>query len=223
MTFEVASIKPSAVRDGSFTINYPPGGRFSAKNVTVKILVRNAYNLQDYELQGGPDWAASAGFDIEAQPAEGAGDLSRQQVQVMLQALLADRFHLVVHRETGQHPIYNLVVGKNGPRLAASGSLSGPSIMKMGQLNAQRLTLSSLASILTFDLKRPVKDKTGLTGEYAIKLEWAPGLEASDTTDPSSQPSLFAAVQEQLGLKLESSTGPVEVLMIDQVQRPDEN
>ncbi|HEY5330608.1 MAG TPA: TIGR03435 family protein [Acidobacteriaceae bacterium] len=79
--FEVASIKPTTVRDGSFTINYPPGGRFSARNITVRILLQSAYDVQDYQIQGGPAWLATAGFDIEARPAEGAGDLSPKQVQ----------------------------------------------------------------------------------------------------------------------------------------------
>ena len=92
----------------------------------------------------------------------------------------------------------------------------------MGQLIMQKTTLANIASILTFDLKRPVQDETGLTGEYAIKLEWAPGLGESGA-DPASRPSLFAAVQDQLGLKLESTKGPVDVLVIDQLQRPDDN
>lgn len=223
--FDVASIKPTAVRDGSFTIDYPPGGRFSAKNVTVRTLLQSAYGVQDYQIQDGPAWLATAGFDIEARPAEGAGDLSFKQVfkqvQSMLQALLADRFHLTLHRETRQRPIYALIVGKNGPRLAVAGSLADPARMMMGQIVAQKMTLASLASILTFDLKRPVKDETGLTGEYAIKLEWVPGLGESDAAPV--RPSLFTAVQDQLGLKLDSATGPVEVLVIDQLQRPDEN
>jgi uncharacterized protein (TIGR03435 family) len=145
----------------------------------------------------------------------------------MIQAMLADRFHLAMHRETRLLPIYALVVvktgpGKTGPKLQAADSNVGRPKTMLGQMIVQRMSVTTLADILTFDLKRPVKDETGLKGEFAFTLEWTPGLSASDD-GPSSRPSLFAAVQEQLGLKLESAKGPIEVLVVDSVQRPSEN
>jgi uncharacterized protein (TIGR03435 family) len=220
--FEVASIKPTATKDGSFTYDFPPGGRFSGRNLTVHNLLRIGYGLQDYQILGGPDWMTSAGFDIQARADAGKGELSREQVLQMVQALLADRFHLAVHRETRQLPIYALVVVKTGPRLQAADSNVGQTKTTLGQLIVQKMSMASLASILAFDLKRPVKDETGLKGEFAFTLEWARGLGESDA-GPSSRPSLFTAVQEQLGLKLESTKGPVEVFVVDRVEKPSEN
>jgi uncharacterized protein (TIGR03435 family) len=219
--FEVASIKPTGTKDGSLTFSYPAGGRFSCRNLNVRFLLRIAYDVQDYQIVGGPGWIASEGFDIEARPA--AGDGSRDQVREMLRALLADRFQLALHRETRQLPIYALVVGKSGPKLpVADSSASSDGSQKMGQLTTRKMSMASLASLLTFDLKRPVRDETRLAGEFAFTLDWTPGLGESDS-GVGSKPSLFAAVQEQLGLKLESKKGPVGVLVIDRVERPSGN
>jgi uncharacterized protein (TIGR03435 family) len=220
--FEVASIKPSTVKDGSFTYEFPPGGRFSGRNLTVQNLLRIAYELQDYQISGSQGWITSAGFDIEARAAASTGNLSRQQVLEMVQALLADRFHLVLHRETRQLPIYALLVGKTGPRLQAADSNVGQPTARLGQLIVQKMTMASLANILAFDLKRPVRDDTALKGEFAFKLEWTPGLGEADIGE-STRPSLFTAVQEQLGLKLESAKGPVEVFVVDHLEKPSEN
>jgi uncharacterized protein (TIGR03435 family) len=221
--FEVASIKPTATKDGSLTFDFPPGGRFSCRNLTVPHLLRIAYELQDYQISGGPGWIGSAGFDIEARAAASTDGLTHEQVREMLQALLADRFHLVLHRETRQLPIYALVAGKTRPRLQPADSSAAPFRGgKMGQLSAKKMSMTELANVLTFDLKRPVRDETGLKGDFAFTLEWTPGLGESDS-GPSSRPSLFAAVREQLGLKLESTKGPVEVLVVDSVEKPSEN
>jgi uncharacterized protein (TIGR03435 family) len=136
----------------------------------------------------------------------------------MVQTLLAERFHLALHRETRQLPIFALVVGKTGPRLHEAENTPGPTRTRLGQIIARKMSLTTLANILTFDLKRPVKDQTGLPGEFAFTLEWSPTL-----GDPSDQPSLFAAVQDQLGLKLESTKGPIEMFLIDHVEKPSEN
>ena len=212
--FEVASIKPTATKDGSFTFDFPPGGRFTGRNLTLQNLLRIAYELENYQISGGPSWINSAGFDIQAKAATG-----KAEVRQMVQSLLADRFQLAVHRETRQLPIYALVVGKTGPKLQPAASSAVPArSQKMGRLITPKMSMTELANILTFDLKRPVKDETGLKGDFAFTLEWAPGLGESD-----DGPSLFAAVQEQLGLKLLSTKGPIEVLVIDHVEKPSEN
>jgi len=219
--FEVASIRPTATQ-GSLTINFPPGGRFSAKNLTVDLLLRIAYGLEDYQIAGGPGWTASAGFDIEARAGAGAGEVSHEQVLKMIQALLADRFQLVSHRETRQLPVYNLVVGKTGPRMqAADSNAETDRTMKMGQLAVEKMSMNILAKILAGDLRRPVTDETGLTGDFAFTLEWTRGLESDDPQ--ASRPLLFTAVQEQPGLKLEAAKGAVEVFVIDHVEQPSEN
>jgi uncharacterized protein (TIGR03435 family) len=217
-TFEVASIKPTATQDGSFAINFPPGGRFSAKNVTVHNLLRTAYGLEDYQISGGPGWTASVGFDIEAKPAPASGEVPREQVLKMIQSLLADRFGMAMHRETQQLPVYNLVVGKTGIRTqAADAGAEENRSLRMGHLIARKMSMTTLGNLLAFDLKRPVKDETGLSGDFAFTLDWTRGPGESDA------PSIFTAVQEQLGLKLESAKGPVEVLVIDHLEKPSEN
>lgn len=221
--FEVASVKPTATKDGSLSVGFPPGGRFSARNLTLKQLLPNAYGMQDYQIAGGPGWITSEGFDIEARAAAGTGELPREQMQEMVQSLLADRFHLALHRETRQLPIYALVVGKTGPKLQAADSGAAPDRgQKMGHMITQKMSMTALANVLTFDLKRQVRDETGLKGDFAFTLEWTRGLGESDG-GTSSRPSLFTAVQEQLGLKLESTKGPVEVFVIDHVERPSVN
>jgi uncharacterized protein (TIGR03435 family) len=208
--FEVASIKPTVTQDGSFAINFPPGGRFSAKNVTVQNLLRNAYGLEDYQISGGPGWTTSVGFDIEAKGDPTGGEVPREQVLKMIQALLADRHLLALHRENQQLAVYNLVVSKTGIRMQAAGSDAGPDrSLRMGHLTARTMSMTTLASLLAFDLKRPVKDETRLRGDFAFTLEWTRGPGEADAGQ-SSGPSLFTAVQEQLGLKLEAAKGSVE-------------
>ena len=220
--FEVASIRPPAAT-GILKIDFLPGGRFSAKNITVRMLLRNAYSVQDYQIAGGPGWTASDGFDIEATAGADAGEVSRDQVFRMIQGLLADRFQLVVHREIRQVPVYNLVTGKNGPTMtAAESSAEIARTMKMGELVTKKMSMTTLANLLVFELQRPVIDATGLKGDFAFTLQYTRGLGESDAV-PTERPSLFTAVQDQLGLKLESAKGPVEMLVIDHVERPSQN
>ena len=220
--FEVASIKPTAAQ-GSLSIDFPPGGRFSAKSITVNMLLRNAYGVQDYQIAGGPGWMASDGFDIEAKADAGAGDVQREQVLKMIQSLLADRFQVVLHRETRQLPVYNLVIGKGGATMKpAASDAEIARTMKMGELVTKKMSMTTLANLLVFELQRPVIDATGLKGDFAFSLQYTRGLAESDA-GPAERPSLFPAVQEQLGLRLESAKGPVEVVVIDHVEKPSEN
>ena len=220
--FEVASVKPTATQDGSLSVHFPPGGRFSIRNLTLKQLLQTAYAVQAYQISGGPGWITSAGFDIEARAGAGTVDLPREQVLRMVQTLLTDRFQLSLHRETRQLPVYALIVGKTGSRLQPADTDVGPPQTRMGQMLVRKMSMTHLANILALALQRPVKDETGLKGEFAFALEWTPGL--SDTDDrPSPRPSLFTAVQEQLGLKLESVKGPIEVLVIDRAEKPSGN
>ncbi len=166
---------------------------------------------------------------------------AREQMQQRLQALFADRFQLTIHRETKEQQIYALVVGKNGPKLQASDTKdgAGPRRMMMGrgQINGQGVELQMLTNQLSNQLGRPVLDRTGLTGHFDIKLEWTPdpgqsatslggapppGVEAPPPPNPNG-PSIFTAIQEQLGLRLESQKGPVEMIVIDRMEKPSEN
>jgi len=234
-SFEVASIKPNVSGDGRFGVAIQPGGRLTVTGANVKMLMRQAYRIQDFQIIGAPSWFDSDRFDIVAK-AEGKADAD--QVREMLQSLLAERFELKFHRDTRELPVYALVVGKSGPKMELSDSQgrANNSMMKFGrsQIEAQGMSMPQLAQTLSLSLGRTVIDKTGINGNYNFKLEWMP--EAGQTTGPAgadklsndppldpSLPSIFTAVQEQLGLRLESQKGPVEVFVIDSASKPKEN
>jgi uncharacterized protein (TIGR03435 family) len=193
--------------------------------------------MPEGRVLGGPGWLNSAKFDIEAKADESVdaemqkldSDAGRLQKQKMLQALLAERFALKTHVETRELPIYALVVAKNGPKLEKS-KANGTSInWRTGQITVQGSdsTVGLLAEQLTKVLDRVVVDKTGIQGRFAISLNWTPddgaAANSSGSLADTSGPSVFTAIQEQLGLKLVSQKGPVQVLVIDHVEMPTEN
>jgi bla regulator protein BlaR1 len=232
--FEVASIKPSAPTGpmNRVRVQIAPGGRLDASNITVKFLIQQAYNVKDFQISGGPGWINSERYDLVA---KADGDVGRMdQIRPLIQKLLADRFQLTIHRDTKELPIYALVVGKSGSKLKESAANGpGPQIrMGRGLIDGQGMGMEMLANQLSNAIGRTVLDKTGLTGQYDIKLEFTPedgpghgpgdGPEAAPPPDAAA-PSVFTAVQEQLGLKLESSKGPVQIIIIDRVEKPTEN
>jgi len=259
--FEVASVKPNKSGDGRVMIGMQPGGRFTATNVPLRMLIRNAYQLQDAQLVGGPDWIASDRFDIMAK-AEGdpppTPPGTAGPIQLMLRTLLADRFKLVVHNETRELPIYALVLarsdGRLGPQLrpaavdcaamaAARGRGGPPPALPQpgerptcgmrigpGQMAGGGFPLSQFATTLSQFVQRGVVDRTGLTGNFDLDLTWTPDFQGRGGPPPPGAPdlppidpngpSIFTAVQEQLGLKLDSQKGPVDVLVIDRVEQP---
>jgi uncharacterized protein (TIGR03435 family) len=209
--------------------------------VRLRQLIEFAYHVDKFQISGGPGWFESQGFDVLAKPPQsaeadaGTRQLSndqRNQLRRRLQALLAERFQLVVHRETKEMPVYALVVAKNGPKLKESTKERDMGGMP-GRVTAEGTPMEGLAEYLTGMLKRPVLDRTGLKGTYDFKLEWTPdpgGLGKLDeekaggasAPDPSG-PSIFTALQAQLGLKLESQKGPVEFIVIDRAEKPSAN
>lgn len=270
--FEVASIKPNKSGDGRVMLGAQPGGRFSATNVPLRLLIRNAYQLQDFQIVGGPDWLNSDRFDIVANAdSDGLGDPfgaaqrgEPSRVQLMLRALLAERFKLEVHDETREMPIYALMMargdGRLGPQLqksttdcaalAAAGRGRGampptgppqpgdrvPCGIRVapGNMAVGGSTLAQFAASLGMFVGRVVVDRTGLDGTFDFNLTWTPDQMANRPPgapeplvngapiDPNG-PSIFTAVQEQLGLKLDSQKGPTAVLVIDRVEHPVEN
>lgn len=238
--FEVATIKPNNSVDHRKMFGMMPGGRFSTSNVTLKELINFAYDLKDQQLSGGPGWVNTETFDIVAKP---EGSPKPDQIKLMLQTLLADRFKLTMRRESKELSVYNLVVAKNGPKLTESKpDTSGPGGSPMrnmrmgrGQLEGQQMSMSMFAGVLSKFAGRTVLDKTGLTGSYDVKLEWTPEVGETQIGPPgdgpggpgpaseSSGPSLVTAIQEQLGLKLDAQKGPVEVFIIERVEKPTEN
>jgi uncharacterized protein (TIGR03435 family) len=240
--FEVASIKPNAANDNRAMIGMQPGGRFVATGITVKFLIGMAYNLRDFQISGGPGWITAERFDINAKPPEGSpARIPPEQIREMVKALLTERFQLKTRTESKEMPVYSLVVAKNGPKVkpaaAPAEGRGGPGMIRMGrgQLDGNGMAMASLANQIATQVGRPVIDKTGLAGQYDIKLEWTPepghgggpfgGPPPPDALPPadSNGPTIFTAVQEQLGLRLEPAKGPVETLVIESISRPTEN
>jgi bla regulator protein blaR1 len=249
-TFEVASIKPNISASDTVELSAPVGGRFRAVNVSLRMLIMRAYKARNFEISGGPGWMNTGRFDIAA-GAAGTG-ISEPQFKLMLRALLADRFKLTVHREMKQMPLYALVPLKSGLKLpAATGSCfehdapppptpmtpCGGFWLDAGQLEGRRISMAQFAGALSDLLGRPAIDKTGYAGTFDARLEFAlegiapwsgggfgaPTLSADAGHADSSKPTIFTAVQRQLGLKLESQKGPVEIIVVDHAEKPAEN
>jgi len=217
--FEAASIKPNTSGSGSSSSNGSKG-QIVFTNVPLRRLIMRAYNLQDYQVSG-PDWMSDVRFDIAAKYPM---DSTKEQRPLMLQSLLAERFHLAFHRETKEMPAYALVVAKNGPRLEATKLPGDSTSTNFGRFDDSAVSMAAFANQLSQQLEHPVVDKTGLTGVYTIKMEWTPDDKPGASGEPALGPSIFAALQEQLGLKLQTEKLPVEIIVVDRVDRtPVEN
>jgi uncharacterized protein (TIGR03435 family) len=234
-TFEVATIKPSNP-DAPGKALRVRGRQFSTINTNLMDLITFAYGLHPKQVTGGPDWLEKDKFDLLAEP-DGEGQPNDKQWKIMVQKLLADRFQLTFHHEKDVLPVYALVVGKNGPKVTKSeGDPNGlPSLFfaGLGNLPARNATMADFAGVMqNAVLDRPVVDQTGLPGRYYFTLKWTPdesqfvGMGVTmppPATDPAAPPDLFTAIQEQLGLKLEPTKAPVDVLVIDRVEKPSAN
>ena len=233
LSFEVASIKPSAPDAPGMFVQPQPGGGLRVTGATVKNLIAIAYNVREFVVSGGPAWIGSDRFDIEARTEHSAAPTNQRQVIVeirtRLRSLLAVRFQMAVHNETKEQNVYALVLAKNGPKFHEATPESGSLIRgRQGTITGQGTGMQMLALNLSNQLGRPVLDKTGLTGKYDFKLEWTPDAGLTPSSQPATVPelggpSLFAALQEQLGLLLETQKGKVEMLVIDRVEKPSEN
>ena len=234
-TFEVATIKPSNSLGSHEHMSMSAGGMFNA-TITVKNLIERAYGVRDYQLLDAPKWVESAKYDIVAKsdaiddpskmtPEQQDAFIARQQG--MLQSLLADRFQLRLHRVTKVMPVYVLVVAKSGPKLAPpkAGETHRLYTQGPGKLACYGASMEEFAAELPdIGVSRKVLDKTGLSGRYDFSFHWTPEESAADASPAdSSGGSLFTALQEQLGLKLEPQKGPVDVMVIDHIDRPSEN
>lgn len=236
-TFEVASVKPSEPDVLGLFTRFLPGGDVHFTGATMKDLVAIAYNVRQFQISGGPAWIGTERFDVDARAStSGAtppGDLRKvndeqRKIGERLRNLLADRFQLAIHRETEQQPVYELVVSKGGAKLQES--MEGKNLIRkgIGTIKGQSVGLRMLALNLSNELDRPVIDKTGLVGNYDFELKWTPVVLSAGPVDPPlptepDRPWIFTALQEQLGLRLEPKKGPVEVLVIDRVERPSKN
>jgi len=223
--WEVASIKPSRDTAAESNLDSAPGGRLTATNITVRELMRLAYNVKDYQIVQAPAWLGSERFDIAARgTARKSSTLDEERSHV--RELLEDRFGLKTRRETKQLPVYLLVVAKGGAKLRANTAPSGSGTRKScGHLAGTLITADVLATVLSRHFERDVLNRTGLQGKYDFQLDWTPDSGPCPTADGAApvRPSIFTAIQEQLGLKLEASKGPVETLVVDRVERPSAN
>ncbi len=261
LSFDVVSIKPHRTPSGMTGCTFMPG-RFTCKNAMVKWVIIRAYNVLGIQISGGPNWASSDRYDIEAKESDELSaaleklprDQRLEKQRLLLQSMLEDRFHLKVHRETKELPVYALVVAKNGPKLKATNIQSAALVVtgtdgrpratscsiqgtSEGGNRYQGCTVATLADYLPLAVGRVVLDRTGLNGIYDFTLNYADqdsaavssvptgGGAASDNPLPPapSGPSIFTAVQEQLGLKLEPTKGPVDMIIIGHIERPTEN
>ena len=224
--FEVASVK--ANRSGAPYVGAPgdrfSDGEFRTSNIPLRLLMRQAFERwQDDEIVGGPAWLDSERCDIVAK-----ADARTADMLPMIRSLLAERFKLTTHHETRERPLYLLRVARSDGRLGPSfRPATGSSSFRgtTGAITARAATMPLLATLLGSAVRRPVTDRTGLTGTHDVDLTWTPTDAVGGTgRDAISEgPDVFTAVQEQLGLKLEASRGPVDVLVIDRVERPTED
>jgi uncharacterized protein (TIGR03435 family) len=234
-TFEVATVKPSPFDAKGTGISIDPGGRMTIRNKSLANLITFAYKIHSRQLKGLPEGLGSERFDIEAK-FDTPGQPNDKQVRSMLRKLIADRFMLAAHQEKKEMSIYAITAAKSGSKLIKtqfSGSL--PSERGMNKTALSNTTITDLADFLQgFVLDRPVVDQSGIEGRYDFTLNWTPdetqfgdyrGVLVTSSNDPNAEtfPDLFTAMQQQLGLKLESTKAPVDILVIDHVEKPSEN
>ena len=245
--FDVISVKPNNTAAHGMMLNYTPDG-LNATNIPVQFLFHEAFGLNDDQIFGAPGWAQSIHYDVDAKvnsaDVPALHNVTHDQRRAMLLQILTERFKLTYHREPRILPVYALVVAKGGSKLDefkagndTAGEPKHPGRMQMQNttLTAEGVPIAPLASLLSSRLGRPVEDKTGLTGIYNFKLQWADerhegpprgpdaALSADAPPPEPSGPSIFTAIEEQLGLKLESAKGPVQVLLIDHIEPPTQN
>jgi len=227
LSYDAVTIKPDPDGHGFFKLS---SDSFSMGGMPTWVLIRSAYGvLLEDQVVGLPGWAKSDPIAVEAKmDQETAAALAKlppmerwKQSQLMLQALLADRFALKAHHETKDLPIYELTIAKGGAKMnkTAADGFGGNAKYASGKVTAHEISVESLAANLSFTLGRKIVNKTGLDGGYDFTLDYAP--DGADASDP--RPSIFTALEEQLGLKLLPAKGPVDVIVVDHIERPTAN
>ncbi len=216
-SFELATVRPTPESRPPASIRSLPGGRLEAQNVTLRMLIKWAWGLDDDRLSGGPRWLDDLHYDVVAQAP--AGPIPRGAYYRMMQNLLRDRFHLTTHNETRDLTAYELVIDKSGAKVqtvdASGGFDSNPFRMTdRGRITGTKVTATMLAKVLSEQVKHPVEDATGFKDAFNFTLEWAP-----DDDPSSNRPSIFTAIREQLGFRLDAKKKPVDVLVIDSIDR----
>jgi uncharacterized protein (TIGR03435 family) len=233
LEFDAVSVKPSDPNSKHGTVvDVTAGGTLHVVNATLKDLIETGYDVRTFQIEGGPKWADSTKYDVTATPgppSEGAAPAPGwTNVRLKVEALLKNRFQLQLHRETRIAPIYSLAIAKRGIKssgLSATQSAHRGITAGQAAMLGEAASMNDLAYKLSRLLVRQVVNNTGMEGNYDFKLEWTPDLipPAPDTPQTSSGPSLFSALQQQLGLRLEATKGPVDILVIDHADKPSDN
>jgi uncharacterized protein (TIGR03435 family) len=248
--FEVASVKPNTAGNLGMLVHASTGGRLAMENYPLVILIGIAWDVKGFQISRGPSWINSDRYDITA---KADSDLTFDQMRPLLGTLLEDRFKLSHHRETKEASVYELAPAKGGLKLAGpkEGSCVTPNLknpapprpgelfcgglrMGKGRIAGAGISMTALSGVLSDVLGRQVIDKTGFKGTFDVRLEFAPDESIADAivggrlgqgvpSGDSPTPSIFTALQEQLGVRLETAKGPVETFVIDHVERPGEN
>jgi uncharacterized protein (TIGR03435 family) len=243
--FEVASVRPNTSGAAGIDIDTQPGGRVTITNASLRNLITFGYRIQDNQLVGGPDWSRTARFDVVAKAEK--KEATTEELLAMLRPLLGERFKLAVHNESRELPVYALVAlradGRTGEQLKRSdvdcsglpgtGSRGCVFSVRFGNIHARGMPVARLAAVLSQFAGRIVVDRAGISGPHDFDLTWTPDQFRGRQTAPgepppqvngsvvdANGPSLFTAIQEQLGLKLEATRAPVDVLVIDSAERP---
>ncbi len=223
--FEVVSIRPHAFVSDPGSENSEtkvlPGGRFTGSNMGIRKLIRNAFAIEDKRIAGVPGWVDSESYDINAKTV-GGFEIDRSNIQALMLWLLENRFRMKFHRETKEEAVFSLEAAKDGLRITPHTGAGEPSMSSNGgsgmvTLKATRLSLADFAATLARQVGRPVLDRTGVRGEFDFNLQWSP-----EQAPDSGSPSIFTALQP-LGLRLISTKGPVEIVVIDYVEKPSDN
>ena len=249
-TFEVASVKPDPSPSLRKVVLPPVGGRLSTTGASLRLLIQNAYGVQSFQISGGPEWMNSSGFVIEA---KAAGQPSRSQMWLMLRTLLEDRFKLKVLSENKVLPVYFLTGAKSGLKLpkptegdcmessptrgegplgpCASATVAFDSSQGL-DVEGRQVVMADLIKVLSMMLQRPILDRTNFGEKFDVNVRFAYEREVTvgianpwrtPEGNASGNPSITTALQQQLGLRLVSGRGPVEVLVVDYAEKPSEN
>jgi len=230
-SFEVVSIRPQAPDDNRFRVKPPANGRFTATGSVAKFLLMLAFDVQESQIVGGPPWLDKEKWDIEAKRGDEPDRYSPEETREMLKNLLAERFSLKIHRETRQLPVYILGIAKGGPKFKGLDQDRGMNLQITGNsISLESGEIARLAQLLSTAVGRPVIDRTGLGKRYNLSVTWddapvreggVPGLDTPRA--PGDNGSVFTAVQNQLGLRLDPQRAAVEVIVIDRIERPTPN
>lgn len=237
-SFEVATIKLTPPDQPGKLFTVTPGGRqVLTKGTTMNDLLGFAYGMHPKEIINAPDWFDKDKFDITGQP-DAEGIPNQNQMKTMMQKLLVSRFELTFHKDTRELAVYEVVVGKDGPKIqptATQGDLPGLFFRSINpaDLMIRNATMADFATIMqSAVLDKPVVDHTGIAGKHDFELKWTPvqgqfetfgGIKSAPTENPDAPPDLFTAIQQQIGLKINSTKAPVDVMVIDKVTKPSAN